>query len=334
MLCSYYYYERGKTLNTIKRIDNIDNTFYNKLEKLQDVLKLHESKKSKNYFKLSHIIWSENLKKQRQASDYFILVVNNTKINNGIIVNPPLRIPKELNNKFHYVPLNHNMLMIIDALVKNGSKPRYQDINSNRFLYSEHSGILQLNKENQISGILVSTDSNRSDLNDTDILLPQNSDILAQSPYIFHTHPNNSKYAGRVKDGVLYEFPSANDVYNFMKYHDEGQAQASIVAAPEGLYVIRSVCYQPQYKFNPHLFHSLRKFILLIETAAIRKHKNELNQLHDPDLFHQKIANDYTYINLYNRFIKPANLFIEYYPRIKRNNEWVLPSINLMLLIK
>jgi len=69
-----------------------------------------------------------------------------------------------------------------------------------------------------------------------------------------------------------------------------------------------------------------------LEKSAIRHNKKVLPKLRDPNIFHARISSNYKYINLYNRLIKPANLFIEYYPREKKNNEWVLKQINLQWL--
>jgi len=32
---------------------------------------------------------------------------------------------------------------------------------------------------------------------------------------------------------------------------------------------------------------------------------------------------------MYNKFIKPMNIYVEYYPREKKNGEWCLRTINL-----
>ena len=37
---------------------------------------------------------------------------------------------------------------------------------------------------------------------------------------------------------------------------------------------------------------------------------------------------------MYNKFIQPNNLFIEFYPREKKNNEWCLRQINLPFIEK
>lgn len=150
--------------------------------------------------------------------------------------------------------------------------------------------------------------------------------------YLFHTHPNTITYAGRFNEGILYEFPSANDVFNFIKFYNEGKAQASIVVAPEGIYVIRPIYYQKKYKINQMVFHSLRKFILKLERLAVKKIKSlepATTNITDADVFHENVGKNFSYIKMYNRFIEPYNLFIEYYPREKKNNEWCLRPINL-----
>ena len=140
------------------------------------------------------------------------------------------------------------MLLIIDALVKQGSYPRYiVDNNSvKKYIYSEHSGVLNLTSNDKINNVVVSTESSRIDSHDTNIYLPINTDILSKHEFLFHTHPNTTTYAGRMNEGIIYELPSANDILNFVKYHNNGVAQASIIAAPEGIYVVRLIVYEKQ----------------------------------------------------------------------------------------
>ena len=78
----------------------------------------------------------------------------------------------------------------------------------------------------------------------------------------------------RIKEGIIYEFPSVNDLFNFIKYHNEGKAQASIIISPEGIYVTRPIKYQKIYNIEFSLFDNIRKFVLKLEKIAIKKYKS------------------------------------------------------------
>ncbi|XWV25049.1 hypothetical protein QJ856_gp0728 [Tupanvirus deep ocean] len=290
----------------------------------------------KKFYKLGNIIWANTLlhkikNHKSYPSEYFIKIILALVIINDYIVNPPIQLNTNQINSFSYIPLHYNKLLIIDALMHQGSKPRYSITKNNsteKFIYSEHSGAISV-KNKTINNIIVSAETDRMDATDENIFLPTNTEILAKHEYIFHTHPNTSKYAGRISEGILYEFPSANDLFNFIKYHNEGKAQASIVVAPEGTYVIRPIKYQKIFDFSYELFYHLRKYILKLEKMAIKKIKPIIDNISDPEVFHKEVGLDFTFIKLFNKFIEPANLFIEFYPRIKKNGEWRLRQINL-----
>ena len=317
----------------------------------------NECRKNNNkFYQLGNIIWPINIchrinKHQSYPSEYFIKIIVNTIILDDYITNPPLIINPAKISQFSYITLHYNKLLIIDALLKQGSVPRYlyEDDGQNKYIYSEHSGVITV-KNNLVKNIIISTDTTRIDINDNNIFLPTNNELLAQHPFIFHTHPltlvsdsdinsgsqirygqkllGQVKYAGRLVDGILYEFPSANDILNFVKYKQTGIAQGSIILAPEGVYVIRPIIYEYPNNVNKKFYNKLQKYIIKIERMAISKYQNLAN-IHDPNVFHNNISNNMSYISLYNKFIKKINLFVEYYPRQLKNGEWIIPEINL-----
>ena len=292
----------------------------------------------KKFYELGNIIWANILEHKIDQhklypSEYFIKIILAIVISDNYIINPPLQLPPKLISSYSYIPLHYNKLLIIDALMSQGSQPRYIAPTNNstipeKFIYSEHSGAISINN-NSVNNIIVSAETNRTDIGDENIYLPNNTELLAKYEYIFHTHPNTSKYGGRVKEGIVYEFPSANDLFNFIKYHNDGKAQASIVVAPEGTYVVRPIQYQKLLDINLELFYHLRKFILKLEKIALKKIRPFVQKISDPDIFHAVVGSDFTCIKIYNKFIEPINLFIEYYPRIKKNGEWASCQINL-----
>ncbi len=181
------------------------------------------------------------------------------------------------------------------------------------------------------SQIVIMNNTNRQDVADKDILLPHNSPDLLEFDYLFHTHPNTHTNGGRVSSGVLYEFPSASDIYNFMKYNEEGKAQASLIVSPEGEYIIRPRRYGVRPTAGREQYDKLRDAIILIEKLAIKSKRDVLDKIQsDPELFHGKVSADTRFIKLYNRCLKPLELFVEYYPREKMGNEWVLRTVNLV----
>jgi len=343
--------ENNKTLFYYEKCDQVTMPTYffflDKLEKIQSLSKkiikddvsVNNSCikcNTKNFYQLGNIIWSSKIKHkikthQSYPSEYFIKIIINTWIINNTIVNPPIEINANQISSFNYIPLHYNKLLIIDALMNQGSSPRYSvpdNGQKDKFLYSEHSGVISV-KNKRIDNIIVSAETNRMDTTDNTILLPINTEILGKYQYLFHTHPNNSNYGGRMKDGIIYEFPSTNDLFNFIKYYNEGKPQASLIVSPEGSYLIRPIRYVKKYNIKYDAFHHLKDYILKLEKMAIEKFQPYMSKISNPDFFHTKIGSDLTYINLYNKHINPTNLFIEFYPREKKNGEWCLRQINL-----
>ncbi|AUV58427.1 hypothetical protein [Bandra megavirus] len=341
-MCKYYEKCENNTMLTYA-------FFLDKLKLLQKIIKRTQYNKLNNniicdkchtniLYQLGNIIWYDNIihkikKHGKYPSNYFIEIIVNTYHYNQQIINPPIILKNNLIKNFKYIPLHYNKLLIIDALMQQGSHPRYflpknKTNVKQRYIYSEHSGVLSLNND-VIDNIIISTQSSRVDANDGDIFLPVNYDILNDYEFLFHTHPNASGYGNRIKDGILYEFPSANDIFNFVKYRNEGKAQASIIIAPEGTYVIRQIKYNKKHQLSVQVFDTLRKYTLKLEKIAIKNIYQDINKISDADFFHENISSNTKYINSYNKFLESYNLYIEYYPRQKVNGEWRLKPILL-----
>jgi hypothetical protein len=301
---------------------------------------------SSEYYLLGNIFWSDIIKHKISEhnlypSEYFMNVILTTVLKNNIIINPPMILPSNKINSFKYIPLHKNKLLIIDALMNQGSYPRYQ--NGTDYVFSEHSGVISL-KDDSVDNIIVFTNTDRIDPTDSRILLPNNIHYLAQYEYMFHTHPKTIKNAGRIKEGILYEFPSAGDIFNFIKYHNEGKALASIIVAPEGIYIIRQLVYRKHIDIDASQFFQLNQFIMKLEKQAVKKYKSKINKIGNSnsskrlpsykldDYFFKNVATDYTFIELYNKYIKPSELTIEYHPREFINNEWTNNQIYLQYI--
>ena len=149
---------------------------------------------------------------------------------------------------------------------------------------------------------------------------------------MFHTHPNTNVDGERRKTGILYEFPSSNDIFYFVQCHNDGKSQGSIIVTPEGTYVIRPVKYADKITLNGVTSAELNSFIIQLEKEAFAKNKNIIQKLKNEDQFHKYVSYNFDYIDKYNNFINRYNVMIEYYPREKKNNHWFLRQINIVHL--
>jgi len=288
-----------------------------------------------SYYKLSRIMWPKNLthmikSHQSYPSEFFIRMIMNTSVIDNRIINRPLIVKPNRIRDITYVPLYHNKLQILDALMSQGSQPRYQG-KANSTVYSEHSGSLVLS-DDQVDQIIVNAESSRSDPLDQSILLPSNNELFGSNEFLFHTHPNAKTYAGRISEGIVYEFPSANDILNFVKYKSEGRTQASVIVAPEGMYVIRPIRYEKIIKSDKRFYKSIQEFVLGLESKAVRslrRRRINFEKLSDPDYFHKIVSLDFRFVRSYNKFLRPHNLYVEYYPREKKRGEWHLRPMAL-----
>lgn len=324
------------------RIKNIQLLKNNNLRKTCEdyIKKCKHDVKIKCFYVLGNIIWPNILrilikKYSKYPSEYFIKNILNLVIINDYIINPPPIINENNYTNIKFITFHYNKLLIIDALMKQGSYQRYinSDENGNiKYLYSEHSGVINI-KNNEIDSIIVSTETNRIDNNDSDIYLPQNIEMFKNHKYLFHTHPNANLYGGRINDGILYELPSVNDLLNYSKYYNNNSVLASIIVSPEGMYVIRSINYNKKISIPNNMIDLINRRIIEIESIAISKLKNKISNfdiLHDEDVFNELVGNDFDSIKLFNNYVKQFNIFVEYYPRIKRNNEWCLRQMTLI----
>lgn len=294
--------------------------FMEKLKKLQRLCKTSDGS-----YKLGNIKWSDELLFKLKECEYpskrFIKIIMATQFVNDYICNIPMIVPKSLIDRFTYVTLTNHALHTIDALWKQGSGKRYKY--QDRYMYSEHSGVLSVD-DKRIDKVITLANSTRVDPNDDDIYLPNNNDEFNNYCFMFHTHPNTN----RLTQGIIYEFPSASDLYNFTYYYNSGKTQASIIVTQEGMYVIRPYEYVPKYDFSDDHWHEINEMINQIETDA----KKLLKKVKDENTFHKYIAQDTKAISAYNDYVRKYNLYIEYYPRVFVNNEWALRTVYLPLI--
>lgn len=328
------YVEECKNINMLST-----EIFLKMLVKTQTLLPTHQGNGKKlckicndtQYYRLSHIIWPKNMihlitDHHMFPSEYFVNVITNLCIINNKIMNPPIELPRDMLSNVKYIRLRYNQLLIIDALMENGSEAIYE--HDGRKLYSEHAGVINI-KNDLVESVSVSTNTNRVDDNDGNIFLPQSEKTNYEFEYMFHTHPNTNTNGERMKSGILYEFPSSNDIFYFVQCHNNGRSQGSIVVAPEGTYVVRPVKYAKKIKLGV-TNADLNANIIKIERAAHAKNKHLIDKFIDPDTFHKHVSYNFDYIKMYNSYLHPHNIFIEYYPRIKLGKRWALREIGIV----
>jgi hypothetical protein len=234
--------------------------------------------------------------------------------------------------KNQYIKIKRNQLLILDALMGDGSNKIYKGKN-NKYYYSEHFGMLDINK-NGLDKLIVSAKTNRIDEDDDDIYFPGDVDDVYDYEFIFHTHPPTSGLT-RINDGILYEFPSIHDIYYFTELYNKGKTQGSIVITPEGLYVICTVDdNKVKYSKSEKIFNKMIDNLFEIQKEAINKYGMIITE----DLYYNTIIHDKYFINKYNNMIKTFfsnKIKIKYIPRKydEKINKWYLPGFYISLNI-
>ena len=227
-----------------------------------------------------------------------------------------------------FVKLSSNQLLIIDALMENGGRTKkYIDDKGLKYRYSEHSGVLDFNG-NYLDRIIVSGNTTRTDDEDDTIFLPENMKGEKNYKYMFHTHPPTPKPGGRMKDGILYEFPSVDDIDNYVEKSINGNVIGSIILAPEGLYNIRHSDHTKRIRSTRNTISKDAEYILdNVQEKAIKKYETKTVS---KDFFHRVVSNNKRYINSINEYLHKHNLHIDYFPRMKsRSDKWVMGDIYL-----
>lgn len=313
----YYTFHNGKTMDCLfKDKKNVATKIY----KLGNV-----------YWEdsLTHYIKEHNVKPSTEFINYILsrTVITGKK-------KQTFRLPSLKFAKYgkQYLKIDKNQLMVLDALMKHGSyDKKYPDPKSKKkFRYSEHAGLLDFNHI-ELEKILVSGKTNRVDVDDDEIYLPINMKEAYDYEYIFHTHPATPRPGGRANAGILYEFPSINDIIHFYEHYSGGLTQGSIVIAPEGLYVIRKYVFDNtpinlDDKRLMEMANKANKLSRLMQDKALKKFGKDF----DTYYFYNTIAQDTSYINEINELLHKYELHIDFQPRKKDSHgRWFLDTIYL-----
>ena len=254
-------------------------------------------------------------------------------------------------NNIEWCLINNNDINIIDGLYEIGSNQIYKQknkniFNSKIFRFSEHSGFIYFEK-NKISNISVINIS-RTDQSDPLIYLPKNCIEALKVNYIFHTHPKTPYIGSRIKNGIIYEFPSISDIIHFIEHHNNGKLLGSIIIAPEGIYIIRKNNFNKKNIIVDYdlLISDLEEIFFECYNDSYSTYSyinyNEFkinNEIKIPDnIFYEKIAINYNYINKINNVLIKYDLYIDYYARILLNkpklfiNRWILDFIYVPMI--
>lgn len=318
-----------------------DHNHYHK-----DCLICHKKNITSGFYNVNNIRWPDSYKHYinkhnviptDEFIDYIYRFYNASKNKSKIIGR--INGKKIVKNDKKYLKIDRNQILIMDALLKHGSEKIYKSKNKNKdikkhkdnkkFRYSEHSGLLDFN-EKRLEKIIVSANTTRVSPDDDDIFLPKNMNEQLDFEYIFHSHPFTDGVGGRVKQGILYEFPSISDIFHFIDNYNDGRLQGSIVIAPEGLYIIRKKDdNEKKIDINEdNLYKEFIKEMWASQESAIKKYGTDFS-LHK---FYSEISQDKSYIKNLNKVLNKYNLHIDYYARIKDTDSdetWVIDTIYL-----
>lgn len=309
-------------------------------------------------FYLKNLAWNKN--NQKYPSREFIRRIDNLnrKQNGGTInITAVKTVPSESTDRVldkktkrskeevKNIKVESNKLMILDALMEHGGyTKKYYNKYTNKFIHSEHFGMLDFRK-NKLDRVVISAMTNSIDPADNEIFFPNDPSDLHKYEYIFHTHPPTPKVGSRISAGIIYEFPSINDIFHFLKYNNNGSLQGSIVITPEGMYIIRLKDVMKKIKIDEErLYNNFRKIFNKVQDETIEKLKRILKENNIEkslvkidnkfrDIFYKNISTDMEGINNINNMIKEFNIFIDYFPRKKTNNVWILDNIILPVQI-
>lgn len=344
---------------------------FNKYKNFKDCLICKEKNITSGTYEIKNIRWEDgllhyinihNIKPSEEFLDYIFahtIRYNTKKANIGKM---DVEIIKSHNKQ--YLKLEQNQILIMDAMMEHGSYQKYLDKkNKNMYKFSEHAGLLDF-ENSGLEKIIISGNTNRIDENDKRIFFPDDLPDAYDYEYIFHTHPPTPKPGSRAVNGILYEFPSISDMFHFIEHYNDGYVQGSLIIAPEGMYNIRKLIFDDEI-----IDIDLDKFMMDYDDAFIDIQINAIDKYIGDDiynynnaddntndnidnniddniddntnnnfsidkkLFYSIIAQDKKYINELNKITNKYDLHIDYYPRVKKNNNWIIDTVYLPIYV-
>jgi hypothetical protein len=307
------------------------NKYYKKYEDNKNCMICDEKYISFGRYTWKRFIWEDGLihyieKHNFQPNELFLDLIFFFKLEKKIKLIGNI---KKINN-LNFIKINQNQLLIMDALLTHGGyTKKYIDLSNRNILrYSEHTGLLDF-KMNILEKIIVAGNTTRVDKGDDEIFLPRDLSDLKKYEYIFHTHPPTPKPGGRVNSGILYEFPSMGDILHFLDNFNDGNICGSLVITSEGIYNIRNKnMNREKLIINENkLFKEFNQSFYNIQDKYIKKYTNKF----DKNKFYSVISQDEQPIKELNETLNSFNIHIDFYPRIKIKQNWILDKIYLPL---
>jgi hypothetical protein len=241
---------------------------------------------------------------------------------------------KVIKEKIRYIKILQNQLQILDSLLNDGSQKKYID-SQHKLRYSEHSGLFDFDKT-KLDKIIISGKTNREDNDDTDILLPQNMEDAMDYELMFHTHPPTPYPGARAINGILYEFPSISDLYHYAYHFNEGNIQASMIVAPEGIYIIKINDHIKKIDYpSDKAFKKMEIINIKINELAIKEYGIDYSN-HRQKIFYEKVAQNTKYIKMFNRMVKKyfhKHMSIQYKPREydRNSGKWIIKNLYIKI---
>lgn len=146
--------------------------------------------------------------------------------------------------------------------------------------------------------------------------------------FMVHTHPLTPDLETRIEhDNIMFDYPSATDIISFLELFSKKQTQGSMVIAIEGMYIIRAIEDLAVVLLDKNGFQwEYNKMIYKMNEQAISTYYGSEFSI---EYFLEKVIHEKKYMRKINAFLKPYNAYIEFYPRIKRYNKYILQSVTV-----
>lgn len=334
-----HWYNQDHFIEKLSEVEKyLDKKHMYKMYKHKKSCKFNDAKNvsTKTYI-LHNIVWEDGLmhyivKHNVKPSNEFIDFIFRYKIPNKKSYVSKIKGTYTIKYDKQYIKISRNQILILDALMEHGGVKKYVDKNHDvSFKYSEHSGLLDFNNFG-LEKIIVSAKTSRVDKNDETIYLPQNMPDAFDYEFIFHTHPPTPKPGGRVKMGILYEFPSISDIFHFIDHYNHGDTQGSLIIASEGLYLIRKKNFDDLIiEINEKkMYLELDDIFWEVQHKAIDKYGTDFTK----EVFYEEIAQNKTYIRTINNVLHKYKITIDYYPRVQdKKGKWIVDNVYLPIYV-
>ena len=117
------------------------------------------------------------------------------------------------------------------------------------------------------------------------------------------------------------------DILHFIDSFNDGKICGSIVVTSEGLYNIRKIALEhTKIEINEDaMFKEFNDNFMKIQKKYIDKYGITFST----NTFYKKIAQDLEPIQMINKILNKYLIQIDYYPRIKHKNNWILNVVYL-----